>query len=469
MSVITVSNLGGVNTYLNPILSDGQLIHSVNMDSYPYGAKTKRSGYSTYLGTADGSAVTTLFNWTKNNGTTFFNYRASGSSLYYSAQGTGAWTLCGNGTISPGAHVGHAVLDNTLIIGDGVGSTRHTTDGTSFTNTTLAPIGEFFEQYQNRIYLGGTSSTEFYSTTNDATNWALSGTSDSSSFTIPGEGKIGRIFKVSDMLCSTKNSGEAYRWDGYSLVDTSTRMGPSSPYSVADAEGFKFFLNRLGIIGYGGGKWQLLSNPIQRQFYNNSGSAMLGTQFDTAPAEIYKYGYYLGAGTITDDFVGETINNAVIKYDYQKNEFWDYSLANNPTAFLKYRDADRNEQLIFGDANGQCYQFSGTVKSDNGTPIEAQMIYVTTHKVPEWQKKYNWFYGFFNPGCEAQISIAISDTYTTSRLKWIELGQANDGIVSYRFPDGSRGRLLFVKVKESSTDAPFSFYGFAVDAEPIKQ
>lgn len=469
MSILTVTQIQGVNTYLNPLNAEGQLLHGVNVDSYPFGAKTKRPGYITYLGTADGSAVNTLFNWTKNDGTTFFNYRASGSSLYYSAQGTGAWTLCGNGTISPGSRVGYAVHDNTLIVGDGVGSTRHTTNGTSFTNTTLAPVSPFFEQYQGRAYLSGTSSTVFYSTTNDITNWSTSGTSDSSSFTAPGAGKNLKLFKVSDMLCITKNSGLAYRWDGYNLVDTSTNMAPSSPYSVADAEGYKFILNRIGIYGYGGGQWQLLSNPIQRQIFNNAGSGIPGSQFDIAPGETYKYNYYLGVGTITDDLVGETIPNAVIKYDYQKNEYTNYSLSHNPTSFLRYKDTSGNEQLLFGSSNGQVYQFSGTTRSDAGLTIPSAMMYVSTHGKPEWQKEYKWFYGYFNPGCQAHISIAWSDTYTTSRLRWIELGQAVDGIVTYRFPQGSRGRILFIKIMESSVDTPFTFYGFSVDAEPIKQ
>lgn len=465
--MLTVTQLGGVNTYTNPLMSEGQLIHAVNVDSYPYGAKSKRPGYNTFLGTPDTSQVNTLFDWHRNDGTTFFLYRASGSSLYYSSQGTSAWTICGNGTITAGAHVGCAVLDDTMIICDGAGSTRHTTNGTAFTNTILAPVAVQMEQYQNRIYAAGTSSTLFYSTTNDATNWNLSGTSDSSSLTIPGAGKLLKIFKVSDMLCATKNSGLAYRWDGYNLVDTSTRMGPSSPYSVGDQEGQKISLNRNGLYGYAGGKFQLISNPIQRQFYNNSGSAMVGSQFDTAPADFIKYNYLLGAGTVTDDLTEQTINNAVIKYDFQKNEFMNYSLGVNPTAFCRYKDASLNEQMLFGDANGQVYQFAGTAKGDNGTAIPVDMIYVTTTGVPEFEKKFNWIYAYFNPGCQAQVQVAISNTYEISRLKWQDVGDVENGVYSHRFADGSRGRLLFVRVKESSVDSPFTFYGFSVDSDPI--
>lgn len=468
MPTVSVTQLGGVNTYLNPVNGEGQLIHSVNFDSYPYGAKTKRPGYVTYLGTADGSAVNSLFTWYKNDGTTFFNYRASGTKLYYSTQGTGAWTVCGNGTISAGAKVGHAVLDDTMIVGDGAGSTRHTTDGTSFTNTTLAPISNSFAQYQGRIYAAGTSSTEFYSTTNNAADWATSGTSDSSSFTVPGAGKMGATYVISDRLVLTKNSGLMHRWDGYSLVDMATDLGPTSPYSVANVEGYGFHINRLGIMGYGGAKPTLISNAIQRQFYNNAGSGIVGTVFDTAPGVVHRYDYLVSVGAVTDDFVGKTMNNCIIKYDYQKNELLNYDFANKPTALNSYKDASGNQQLIFGDSSGQCYTYGGTATSDNGSPIPCSMEYVLHIGDPTEDKNFRWFNGIFNPGCEASVQVAIGNTYTEQRKKWVDIGQAVDGLVEYRFPQGSRGKILFIRVHESSKDYPLTCYGFTVDAEIIK-
>jgi len=241
-------------------------------------------------------------------------FRASGSALYYSTQGTGAWTLAGNGTISVGSHFGAAILDNVFIGGDGVGSTRYTTDGTSFTNATLAPPAQYFEQYQNRIYAGGTESTLFYSTTNDATNWNTSGTSDSNSLEIPGEGKLGRLFKTTDRLIATKSTGLMYRWDGFSLFDMTTKYGPSSPYSVAESEDFRFFINQYGHFGFGGVRPQLLSNAIQRQFYNDDNTGIAGTTFPLAPGVCHKYDYLVSVGTVVDDFTSRTISNNIIKY-----------------------------------------------------------------------------------------------------------------------------------------------------------
>ena len=468
MPVSPVLNISGLNIYINPLLQpDGQLLRSVNMDSYPYGAKTKRSGYSTFLGTPDNSIINSLFSWTKNDGTTQYLYRASGSALYYSAQGTGVWTLAGNGTINNNAHVGYGILDNTMIVGDGVGSTRHTTTGTSFTNTSVAPIASDFVEYQNRIYAMGTSSTLFYSTTGDATNWSTSGTSDSSSLQIPGAGRLLKIFKASDKVVTTKSSGIMHKWDGFSLVDMATTQGPSSPYSVAKKEDYPIWLNRLGIYGYGGNKPQLLSNAIQGQIYNRFGNGIAGTVFNNAPAEMFRYDYMVSVGTVTEDITRETIPNAIIKYDYQKNEFLNYSFANKPTALHSYTDLNGNEQLIFGDSTGQVYKLDGTATTDNGVAIEATLEFLLHLGAPHIDKKWNWFNAYFNPGCQAQVKIAITDSFSKENLKWIDITGAKSGLADYRFPSDTRGRLLFVKITESSKLAPFTFYGFSVDAEKV--
>lgn len=465
MARIRVLNLGGLNQYTNPLIKDdGELIHSVNVDSYPYGAKTKRSGYATHLGTADGSAVNSLFHWETNAGSVYA-YRASGSSLYYSVGGTGAWTLAGNGTISPGSHVGYAVLGNTLILGDGVGSTRHTTNGTAFTNTTLAPVSNTFAQYQGRIYAGGTASFLFYSTALDATNWNTSGTSDSSSLTIPGEGKIQKVFNAGDRIIATKTTGLMYKWDGYSLIDMSSSVGPTSPYSVADKEGFFTWLNQTGLYGYSGSFPQLISNAIQGQIYNRDNTGITGAAFGSAPAEFYKNDNYIAVGTITNDLTKYTISDAIIKYDLQKNEFLNYSFNNAPTAFHSYKDATGLETMIFGDSTGQCYKLAGTATTDAGQPIEATMEFMSGFGDVDKQKEFRRFKGFFNPGSNAKVAIAVTSTFTKDTKKWVDLGDAKEGVVDYAFPSNSRGNLLFIKIYERSTDAPFTFYGYAVEGD----
>lgn len=468
MPDVTIAPVGALNLYINPLTnSESELIRAVNVTSIPYGAKSKRRGYSTYLGTANGSAVTSLFTWTKDDGTTIFNYRASGNRLYYSEQGTSEWAICGNGTIPSGARVSHAVLDNTLIISTESASTRHTTNGTSFTDTPLAPIATDLAQYQNRIYAAGTASDLFYSTTNDATNWSTVGTSDSSSFKIPGAGKLNRIFKAYDNLVACKNSGLLYKWDGYYLVDTGTKLAPSSPKSVAEQEGFFFGLNRLGYFGgYGAAKPQLLSNAIERQIYNSKETGIEGTEFNIAPGVTHRYDYLCSVGDVSDDLTDEKISNCIHKYNFQKNEWLNWSFAHKPTAFNSYTDNVGKQQLIFGDSSGQCYKMD-TSNTDDNQPIEAVMEFVVHGGIPHLDKEWMRFYAFFNPGNQCKVQVAMANTFTKQRKRYYDLGDCSDGVAEFRFPSGSRSKLLFIKIYERSTEQPFTFYGFTYNAKGL--
>src|SRR3990172_9293653 len=251
MAILRVYNISGINLAVQPLLhKEGDLLRSVNVENFPIGAKRKRPGYITYLGTANGSQVNGLFNWTRNNGTQFWNYRFSGGLLYSSQQGTGAWTITGNGTFSAAGTITNAVLEDTLCVSDGVGSVFTSTTGTSFTAASASPVAVSLEEYHQRIYAAGTASNLFWSNVGTPTDW----TNDSSSVLIPGAGKLAALFKNSDRLIATKNSGRMFRWDSLDLVDLATDLGPTSRNSIAEIEGFKIFLNRTGFYGYGGAK-----------------------------------------------------------------------------------------------------------------------------------------------------------------------------------------------------------------------
>ena len=94
MPIFNNYNTQGLQQQLNPLLQDqGEFIQLTNVDSQPFGAKTKRPGYVTYLDSL-GARIDTLFTYRKNTGTQFWNYAAAGGSLFYSTQGTGAFTIC---------------------------------------------------------------------------------------------------------------------------------------------------------------------------------------------------------------------------------------------------------------------------------------------------------------------------------------------------------------------------------------
>ena len=469
MAKVPVFNIGALNLKVSPFLQgNGQVLHALNVTRDTVGAWKKRSGYITFLGAADGSQINTLASWTQNDGTSLFVYRASGSTLYHSVGGTGAWTTSGGGTITAGAHFGFTVLDNTLIGGDGTTATRHTTSGTGFTNTTGAPLAELWSEYQGRVWgargtsVSGTATDMIHSTTGTATDW----TTDSSSIRIPGPGRINSLFKVGDRNVAGKDSGQMFRYDGFSLVDLSTDLGPSSPYSVGEIEGYRLYLNRRGFYGYGGALPEIISNPIERQIYNSAGSGIAGTTFDNAPGIVHNYDYLCSVGTITDNLTQRTVPDCVMKYDFQLDEWVNWRFANRPTAFGIFQDLNGVNQLIFGDSIGQAYQYAGTATSDNGNPIEVQLMGFL-HGGSFEDKKWNWISGQFSPGCRAKIQIALSDTFSPRTLNWQEIGDAADGVVDYRFPSNSRGKFLFWKIYEYSSDTPFQFFGWQISADEI--
>jgi len=469
-------NLGGINLYSNPLFnsyddqithSDGNIIRSVNFDSVPLGGKTKRPGYVAFLDTADGSQVNSLFSWVQDSGTAIFLYRFSGNKLYYYDAGIGTqntWLVCGNGTFN-GTHIGQAVVNNTLTVGDGVGSTRYSTNGTSFTNTTAAPPSELFEQYQNRLFLASPGGgTILYSDTGDPTNFTVGGTNDSSSFIAPGGGNVNKLFKLGDRLHMSKNQGNIFRWDGFSLVDTATNLGPTSPYSYGSVEDAGFYLNRLGVYMIDINGPQIISNPISKYIYNEQNTQMPSANFGSAPGGVHRYDYYVSVGSTRDDLTDEPLNNAILKYNVIKNEWLTYQFNDNPTAYVSYKDASGSQTMQFGNSTGQVFTYCGTATTDNGVAIPTVIDMVFDFSSPFFEKEWRWFWGFFNPGCEAQIQIAHSNTFVKGTKKWIDLGDARSGVVQYHFPPGSRSRILYVRVKESSKNARSVFYGVSIGA-----
>lgn len=463
MADIRAFNIDSLNLKISPFLqSDGQVLRALNVKRDTLGGYKKREGYITYLGTPDNDTVNSLWSWETSPGSINV-YRSSGSILYHSINGTGDWTTSGGGTITDGTQVFHGVSADTMLIGQQGGTTRHSTSGTSFSDTSGAPTESLgFEEYEGRMWAIGTGQNAFYSTTGTPADW----TTDSSSVDVPGAGRLKTIFKVGDRLVFGKNSGLMHRYDGYSLRDLSTNLAPTSPFAIGQIEGYKVYPNKMGYFGYGGAMPEILSNAIERQVYNDAGSGIQGTSFDNMPGIAYKYDYFACTGTVTDDLTGVTIPDNIHKYNFQMDEWINWTFANRPTSFGTYQDINGDEQIIFGDSGGQSYQLSGTATSDNGSPIEVQLMGFL-HGASFDEKEWKWILGMFNPGCKAKIQIALSDTFSPRTLNWQDVGGADDGVVEYRFPTGSRARFCFWKVYELSTTSPFQFYGWQFKANLI--
>lgn len=488
-------SIQGINTYINPLQSDGQLIHAVNVTGFPMGGLSKRPGYGTYLGTVAGT-VSTIFSFPFQNGTQLYTYMAAGSKLYYSTQGTGAWTQATPGTIKNNAYVGNCIFNNTLGIGDGNTNLWTSTDGINFSQPGSAPVAQYLAVFHNRAYTddGTTSNTQF-SVTNDITNWQNSGTSDSSSLTTTSPGANVGLFVAGDRLVITKNRGNLFNWDDTSLIDMSAIYGPSSPRSIAQIDDLWFYFNQYGIFSFDGATRTLISNPIQRQFYNKQGNGIAGTCLGTAPGASLLWDYFVAVGNTTDDFTGRKITNNIIKYDYQKNQFMNWSFNDAPTAFHSYIDINGQKQLLFGGTAGQVFQLDLTKTSDNGASIPTEAVFLFTYAsqgqtfTPNsasamsgltYEKKWDWIRLFFNPGDEVNIQYAFANTLTYQHLKWSEaintrdrtggFWQVSDGVVEIRFPRDEnnmpRSRFLFLRIYDDSDNSQWQYFGCQISATP---
>ena len=67
------------------------------------------------------------------------------------------------------------------------------------------------------------------------------------------------------------------------------------------------------------------------------------------------------------------------------------------------------------------------------------------------------------------LALLKSEEILKLENNWVEIGDASSGVAEFRFPEGSRGKLLFVKIYESSSNTGFRFYGCVIDAELIPQ
>lgn len=500
-------NSHGIDQYDNFLQGplDGQLIFSYNTENWPNGALSKRRGYNSFLGTLDGQQVNSLMWYPQQSGTQMFLYRASGSQLSYSLQGTGQWTLAGGGTITNNARMGYAILNNTFICGDGAGSTRHTSvssgAGTSFTNTTLAPIGQYFAQYGQRIYVtSGTDSTLTYSSYGSADNWGIATPADSSSFQIPDAGANGPLINAGNRLVIHKTSGKMFNWDTNTLTDMTTLNGAQGYFTPDQIDGLWFWINQYGQFSYDGAQRTVLSNQVQRLFYNRNGLGMSGTQLGTvATGQAHIWNYFVTMGSVQDDFTGIPVNNAILNYDYQKDTHHLWQFNDYPTAMLSYIDANTQRQFIFGNSSGQCFQLSGTATSDAGQPIRTEAIFLFTYAEQAtefsqtsahaitgsaYEKLWKYWRGFFNPGDELNIQFAYSNTLQFNQLKWSEArltkerGQAqddwfqvSDGVVEIRFPNlegmQPRSRFLFLRLYDESVTSKWIYYGCNIAATTI--
>jgi hypothetical protein len=163
------------------------------------------------------------------------------------------------------------------------------------------------------------------------------------------------------------------------------------------------------------------------------------------------------------------VNDAILKYDFQKNEYLLWSFAHNPSCFHSYRHTDGTDRLLFASGS-QIYQYSDSATSDDGQPIEASLDFIFHLDAPEVQKHWDGIGIMTNPGCQATAQVAFCDNLEDRSRKYRTLGSLSSGYSRFLFGKKDNeeiptSRFMFLRITEKSTDAPFTYYGCSISAE----
>lgn len=367
----------GMHRNISPMaVLKGEWKKIVNWDIAKIGCATKRDGYSAILNVPDASEVLTLIPFEVGAYRKLIMINASGKLYCVDPTTASTWGAAILTGLSTTARWTSTVLHDSsgnpyMILGNGV-NVYKTADGVTFSAVSGAPLGKYWASYQERVYVAGVPADEdvlHWCSIGDMTNWSAVAPNDSGSLNIDKHsgGTIQNIKALNDRVVIWKKT-KIKRWDEEYLRTVMASDGLDAPYSVAEINGMAFSLDRNAIRLYDGNAPQEISSKIEDLIY--------GIDFGTANipricGEVFKKKYYLSVGTITDED-SNTISNAWIVYDYNKNAFWLYSLADQATAMTRLMCADGVQRLYFGGTAGQVWNmFNGD--TDAGVEIEGRL------------------------------------------------------------------------------------------------
>jgi hypothetical protein len=360
----------GMNRNVSPFLPvQGEWKIIVNADIDKVGVLSKRDGYVKFLNAPDASEILNLIPF--NVGTINRMIMINATGKLYSALATDStWGTAILTGLSTTKRWGYTIMSDDdgvmyMILGNGA-VVYKTVDGVVFTSVAGAPLGRYWTQMYQRVYTSGVDADPdvlHWSSIGDLTNWSTISPDDSGSLNIDkfAKGIVQNIRAINDRIVIWKNRS-VKRWDEEYLKSVMASAGLDAPYSVADIDGMALTFDREAIRLYDGNYPQNISEKIKDLIYGISKSAI---NLQRICGEVFRNRYHLSVGDITDED-GNVITNAWIVYDYLKNLFWLYSLADHTTAMAKFINGTTGEEnLYFGDTTGQCYKmFSGDMDDD---------------------------------------------------------------------------------------------------------
>lgn len=455
----------GMNRNVSPFaVVKGEWRKIINWDIAKIGCATKRDGYASILNAPDASEILTIIPFELGSIRKLIMINASGKLYVADPIVDTTWgTAKVSGLDTSARWTGAMMHDDSgngiMILGNGL-QTLRTGDASTFVDansTDGAPLAPFWTAWQERVYGGGVPADKdvlHWCSIGNILDWSAVSPSDSSSINIDKfiGGVIQNIRAINDRVVIWKER-LVKRWDEDYLRTARDSDGLTAPYSLADIKGIAFTLDRNAVRMYDGSDPQEISSKI---FDLIKGIDMGSTNLPRICGSVLNNRYHLSVGDITDED-DEVVSNAWIIYDYNKNAFWLYSLADQATAMATLRCSDGVERMYFGGTAGKVFQmFSGD--TDDGEEIEARMEGHIFYPVgPEIFIDANEIIVASKYGHEMQVQ--LRDDYSDNTMTIGEF----DKPVTKNLTDelGNHVLGLQINVTHSSKGKPI-FYGFTL-------
>ena len=367
----------GMHRSVSPLVTlKGEWKKILNWDIDKKGCLTKRKGYAQVVDVPTSDEVLTLIPFEVGTVRKLIMITKAGSIYSCDPIVDSSWGSAKVAGVDTSARWTATVLHDSagtgyMILGNGV-NVYKTSDGATFSSVSGVPLAKYWATFQERVFGAGVPADAdvlHWSSIGDLTNWSSVSPSDSSSLNIDKHsgGTIQGLRTLNDRVVIWKKD-RIKRYDEEYLRTVKASHGLDAPYSLAEVDGACFSLDRDAIRLYDGNAPIEISEKIKDLI---DGIDFGDTNKERICGEVFKGVYYLAVGDITDED-GDTITNAWIVYDYNKNAFWLYSLDDQVTAMTALMCSDGVQRLYFGGTDGKVYQmFSGD--TDDSTEIEAML------------------------------------------------------------------------------------------------
>lgn len=380
---------GGLNTNGSPnLISDKEWSDLLNVQFDEGGVVRKRMGFTTFGGSLTsayglGYLVTDTYNQLLTIDGTSFKYSTGGS-----------WTTVGSVSFTAGLDVSFTQARAKTYIWNG------TQGGSEWDGATLSRPGTmpkaktsvFYSSYHIAAAVDGQSSRVYISVLADSSDFTNAATTLNNSTEVPGAtvfagtganyidvqpndgDKITALGVFQDVLIIFKQFSiyqMTFDDTGTPIVQLITRSaGCIAPRSVENVENDLYFLSREGVrvLGNEANYFNSIRTSLITESIKDKMDAMLPSAFGKANAIYYKNEYYISI----PDSAGNLTYTYVYHREFKAWTKWDTIEAGS---FATFVDANNDIRLVFlRNAGTQVYEFTPTIYTDNGLPIESFIL-----------------------------------------------------------------------------------------------